>query len=169
MKKLVIILILLPIATKEMDVSRDNRFDSYLYAGLGRFKAIMAFRESSNNPDTTSSNGHYRGLYQFGISASKDVDVHYDSLFIPRWSDTALVRYMRLNWKRLGIYQKYVGDTISGIVVTKAGLLAASHLKGCAWVKEWLRTNGETNASDLNGTTIKDYMKLMEKVELIKY
>lgn len=168
MKRTILILfLLLPLITKEGGVRYDV-FYNFNTIGLNQFKSILAFKESSNNPLAVGRN-HYRGLYSFGISAAKDVNVSYDSLFIPKWSDTALVRYMRLNWKYLKGYHHYEGRTINNIKVTKAGMLAGAHLKGHIWVKKWLKSNGRINGKDLNGTSVKDYVKLMENVELINY
>jgi len=170
MKTLTIILLLLPLTTRERDSNRiQYEWNWYFYHGFWEFKSILAQKESFNNPNITSKNGYYRGLYQFGKSACKDIKVDYDSLFIPRCSDTALVRYMKYNYVLLKDYQKYIGDTISGVNITMAGLLAAAHLKGHIWVKRWIKSNGEINSKDLNGTSVRDYMKLMENVELIKY
>lgn len=164
--RLIIVFLLLPFITKEGGISRPW---SDPYKGFEDFKRIIALKESMNNPKAISPNKYYRGLYQFGKSACKDIKVSYDSLFSPKWSDTALVRYMKYNWKLLKDYHRFIGDTISGIKVTKAGLLAAAHLKGHIWVKRWLKSNGKINGKDLNGVSIKDYVKLMENVELIKY
>lgn len=143
--------------------------DKILFEGLNTFKLRLSFKESSGNPLSESESGYYRGLYHFGKSAAADVGVSYDSLFISRWSDTALVRYMRINKSYLKGYTEYIGDTISGVKVTEAGILAAAHLKGHVWVKRWLKSGGRVNGKDALGTSVRDYMAIMEDVKLMKY
>lgn len=175
---LIAILLLLPLITKEGGSNSDGVFNDYLYSGFNQFKSIMSFRESSNNPKSEARK-YYRGLYHIGKSAAKDIKVPFDSLFIPKWSDTALIRYMKYNWKLLSDCQHYVGDTITGIVITKAGMLAGAHLKGHVYVRSFLRSGGritltnrrgkKLNGKDLNGVSVREYMILMQDVIIIKY
>lgn len=183
-KAMIILFLLLPLITKEGGVkSTEDPFDEYLYKGLKEFKNILGYAESNHNPKAVGRN-YYKGTYQIGIEAAKDVNVPYDSLLIPRCNDTAVVRYMRKNWSYLGSciyfdkkgnkrftknYQPFVGSIINGIKITKAGLLAAAHLKGHLSVKVYLDTNGQTNPTDPNGKSVEDYIRMMQNVNLIKY
>lgn len=52
----------------------------------------------------------------------------------------------------------YSGIEIGGVVISKAGILAASHLSGAGGVKKYLLSMGKKNPKDLNGTTVKKYL-----------
>jgi hypothetical protein len=52
-----------------------------------------------------------------------------------------------------------VGTTINGTVITWSGLIAAAHLGGAGSVIKYLNTNGNYDASDMNGTSISDYIR----------
>lgn len=145
-----------------------DSLNDYLYKGLNEYKTILAQMES-NHDDNAIGLNYYKGKYQIGKQAAKDINVPYDSLFIPYWSDTAVVRLMRVNWNYLEGYQKRVGSTIKGVKVTQAGLLAGCHLKGHIWVKMWLKSNGEIDGQDANGVPVSFYIRMMENVNLIKY
>jgi hypothetical protein len=158
---------LVPIKTKEMCITYSPPSVD-LYAGLNEYKRILSSKESGDN-HLAVGRKYYRGLYQIGRSTSKQVNVPYDSLFKPRWSDTALVRLMRVNWSYLKGYENYIGKTVRGVKVTKAGLLSGSHLRGHIYVKIWLKTNGEIDGTDANGVPVSRYIKMMENVNLNKY
>jgi hypothetical protein len=62
--------------------------------------------------------------------------------------------------------EEYEGKIISGVVITKAGILASCHLGGPRSVVLFLRSNGKINNRDLFGTTIKNYMFKYQKFDL---
>lgn len=173
MRKFVCIaLVLLPLITKENVIDRKRIDDSIererLYEGLNQFKRLLGLAESNHNPKAIGRN-YYLGTYQIGKEAAKDVSVPYDSLLIQKWNDTAVVRYMRVNWKYLESYHRFEGHIIRGVKITKAGMLAGAHLKGHLWVKKYLDSNGAINGKDPNGKSVEDYIKLMQNVNLIKF
>jgi len=57
---------------------------------------------------------------------------------------------------------KFVGQTIGGVKITKAGILAGAHLGGAQSVKRYLYSNGKYNRKDANMTSVKDYMRMFE-------
>ena len=161
-----LLLLCLPYRSNEGIIIKPNRDVPIDYVNV--FKQRLSFVESSNNPDTVGLN-HYRGLYQIGRQAANDVYVPYDSLFSIQWSDTALIRLMRKNWLYLKNYHTYVNDTINGIRITKAGMLAGAHLKGHVYVALYLKTNGMVNGADANGVKVEQYIKMMSDIDEINF
>lgn len=133
------------------------------YNGLKIWKERIFLLESNNNHLAVGLN-HYRGLAQIGRQAAMDANVHYDSLFIPRWNDTATVRLARNNWRYLSDCIGYINDTINGIKITKAGILAAAHLKGHSYVRAYLKTKGRINGKDANGVSVEDRLRVMQDI-----
>lgn len=63
--------------------------------------------------------------------------------------------------------QKYVGTTIGGVYITKAGILHASML-GQTHVKRFLETNGKVNYTPRRGYSVKQRLQQLENVEIVK-
>lgn len=53
---------------------------------------------------------------------------------------------------------RFVGQTINGTQVTPQGMLAVAHLGGNAGLQRFLESGGEYNPSDVNGTSLMDYL-----------
>src|SRR5690554_4326967 len=133
-----------------------------------RFLAHLAFSESAGNPDTVNTLG-YIGKYQFGRAALSDIgfDVDFDEFrtnpsgaFPENVQDLAIEAWFERNERLLrNEIERYSGTIVNGIPVTKAGILAASHLGGVGGVKRFFRTGGAFNPSDAYGTSISKYMK----------
>jgi serralysin len=144
-------------------------------------------RESSNRYNLESTAG-YLGRYQFGESAL--VDCHFyegdntpandwigkwsaeangqgvkskgDFLGLPKAQDFASRRFAELQWKtiaRLGL-DKYDGQTIGGVLVTKSGMLGGAHLVGAGMLKVFLTSGGKIVPRDGNGTPVTEYIQL---------
>lgn len=68
---------------------------------------------------------------------------------------------------------EFYGSTITGakgyedFEVTESGVIAAIHLKGSGAVKSFLTTNGKTNESDANGTSIAKYMNMFAHYDIV--
>jgi hypothetical protein len=150
------------------------------YDGLKEYLRIAKYAESRGD-STAVGRGYYRGWYSIGRTAAIDARVPYDSLFITRWSDTAMVRLMRINWRYLGVcryfnaqgdtlytpdYHRFVGDTINGLVVSKATLLWGAHTVGHMGVKMYLINRGKVNPTDANGKSVNDCIREMQGVNL---
>ena len=184
-----LLIIFLLISPTILGESFIENIDLYLYIekpttiiyndGLNEYRLILGKWES-NNIDTLPDIRGYRGRYQFCKSTAEGLGVSYDSLHIKKWSDIALDKLMKENWYLLGSYytyknkkwsktkdyHNYVGKTIAGIKITKAGMLAAAHLKGWTYVKIFLDSNGELDGWDGNKMHVSTYLKIMENVKL---
>jgi hypothetical protein len=141
---------------------------------FNRFLDSLAQRESSNNPDIVNPLG-YIGKYQFGKIALKDIGKEIDveefrknpEIWPEEKQDSAMIALINRNKRYLGkYYTKYNGKKISGIKITKSGMLAASHLLGASNVKKFLDTKGEHNPKDGFGTELTDYLKGFSKFKI---
>jgi hypothetical protein len=71
----------------------------------------------------------------------------------------ALKTLIRVNLLYLMDYEHFIGDSINGVVITKSGMIAASHLGGAGSLQKFLDSNGRVNRKDVLGTSISDYLK----------
>ena len=123
----------------------------------------IGWRESGRAKYKAYNKYGYRGKYQFGRAALKDIGIKV------KWkefrNDTALqeyamCEYLLLNRNRLSRYiDKYEGKFIRGIRITEFGILAGAHLGGAVGVKRFLYSNGRKDRRDANGTKISDYIR----------
>ena len=63
-------------------------------------------------------------------------------------------------------YEHFIGDTIKGVIITKSGMIAASHLGGAGSLQKFLNSNGMVNKRDILGTSIYDYLKKFSSYDL---
>jgi hypothetical protein len=61
-------------------------------------------------------------------------------------------------------YDRYVGQVINGVTVTREGIMAAAHLSGWGGVDSYLA--GESDRQDAYGTNVSDYMSQFGNMEL---
>ncbi len=134
---------------------------------FNRFVSDLGFRESSNNWLSVNRIGCF-GEWQFAESTLKYLGYKHvttkrfrsDPSIFPRDKQLeALKALIKVNMCSLKNYQHFIGDTINGIVVTKSGMVAASHLGGAGSLKRLLDTNGRVNRKDILGTSVCDYLK----------
>jgi len=127
-----------------------------------KFTHSLAVRESSDNYLAYNKYG-YTGKYQFGKAAMHDVGIYVNAtVFLndPYLQEYAMLNYLRLNEKRLGVLiEQYKGKTIKNIKITKSGLLAGAHLGGSNGVKRFLLSGGKIDRKDANGTMISHYIR----------
>lgn len=144
------------------------------------FFTALAYRESDNNPRKINKFG-YIGKYQFGEEALVTLGYyHKDNTRKNDWKgqwtgkdgvfskedflnnsfvqDKAAKELSLLNWEtaRNNKLHYYIGQKISGITITKAGIIAGMHLKGGKSVIDFITY--KQNSYDAFGTGVKDYM-----------
>lgn len=144
-----------------------------------QFMVNIRNSEGSGNYQTNTGNGFY-GAYQMGQPALIDagymnrdgtwtgrngVNSLEDYLNNPAAQDDAFLRYGGANLGYLGNWQQYIGQTIGGVTVTRAGLIAGSHLVGAGGMRYWLTSGGDctnlgtgSDAVDGNGTCAGTYV-----------
>jgi len=132
-----------------------------------QFKEHLGFRESSNR--YRAIRNHYWGRYQMGKFARRELQINLDrSSFL---SDTlaqeiAVFELMEQNKDYLSSeFETFIGDTINGIPITYAGLLASSHLVGYFSVKNYLHSNGRIVRLDGNNVSLELYLEEFSEYE----
>ena len=123
----------------------------------------IGWRESGKKKYKAYNKYGYKGKYQFGRAALKDVGIKVkwkEFRDDPALQEYAMCKYLLLNRKRLSKYiDKYEGKFIRGIRITECGILAGAHLGGAVGVKRFLYSNGRRDGKDTNGTKISDYIR----------
>jgi hypothetical protein len=144
--------------------------------------AALAASESGNRPGIVNDQG-YSGTYQFGEAAATaagfytpdsnpndnkwggtfknlpGVTSHQDFLKNPQAQDLAF----KLHQDHLGSeitnrgLDKYIGQTVGGVPITREGLTAMMHLGGPTGVQKFIESGGRYNPADSNGTKLSDY------------
>lgn len=145
------------------------------------FFLALAQRESANNPKRINKFG-YIGKYQFGEEAlvalgyykkdgsrrndwrgkwtGKDgIYSKKDFLNSPSVQDIAAKELANLNWQtaKINKLDLSIGETVNGVTITKAGIIASMHLKGGKSVINFV--NNGKNSYDGFGTGVEDYME----------
>ncbi|MEA3639919.1 MAG: hypothetical protein VBE63_08245 [Lamprobacter sp.] len=109
--------------------------------------------------------GHF-GKYQFGQARLQDYEratgekVDPQSFLnspeqqerVARWHFNDIDRYIQQN----GLDQ-YIGQTVGGVPITQNALRSMAHLGGSAGMGRFLKTGGQYNPADTNGTRLSDY------------
>lgn len=139
---------------KSIDTLKIDDDDKY-------FLKVLANRESSFNPKAsiTDNKGRtYTGLYQFGAGALASVGMTRKEYMEDIGKQhLAALKFGEQNIKGL---EKYVGQTVKGVKVTKAGMMAAAHLGGRGGLQALLEGK---ERKDMLGTSTLDYLKMFEK------
>jgi len=146
----------------------------YYELEYSRFINDLGYRESRNNWLSVNRIGCF-GEFQFAESTLRHLGYKKITLkkfkanrnIFPReMQREALNALIKVNLSYLSKYEHFIGDSIKGIVITKSGMIAASHLGGAGTLKKYLRSNGRINKKDILGTSISDYLKRFSKYDL---
>ena len=139
----------------------------YHESEFSRFINDLGYRESGNNWLCVNRIGCF-GEWQFDQSTLRYLGYKKITLkkfkanpdIFPRELQLeALKNLIKVNLIYLQHYEHFIGDSIKGIVITKAGMIAASHLGGAGSLQKFLNSNGRINKKDVLGTSIYDYLK----------
>jgi hypothetical protein len=130
-----------------------------------RFTKHLGLIESSNNWKVINSLG-CMGLFQFTAGTLESLGYHGitperfkadPGIFPIGMQKQALKDLIKHNEHSLRKFTQFIGQTINGVVITKAGLIGASHLAGAGGVIKYLTSNH--NATDCNGASVQKYLK----------
>jgi hypothetical protein len=141
---------------------------------FSRFINDLGLRESGNNWLSINRIGCF-GEWQFEESTLKYLGYRKVTLkkfksnpeIFPRELQLkALKTLIKVNLTLLMDYEHFIGDTINGTVITKSGMIAASHLGGAGSLQKFLNSNGMINKKDILGTSIYDYLKKFSSYDL---
>jgi len=136
---------------------------------LQKFLDKLAYLESRDSISIVSSTG-YLGKYQIRLSTVKALgfDVTQEE-FLNREAlqDSVELSLLRYNKRVLNPYIKqYEGQTIDSVYITKAGILAGSHLVGAGGVISFLKNDTACAVQDGNGVSVKKYLRLFSQYHL---
>ena len=141
---------------------------------FSRFIQDLGNKESGNNWLSVNRIGCF-GEWQFDESTLKYLGYKKITLkkfkanpeIFPRELQLkALKNLIRVNLIILLDYEHFIGDSIRGVVITKSGIIAASHLGGAGSLQKFLDSNGKINKKDVLGTSIYDYLKKFRYYDL---
>ncbi len=141
--------------------------EKYHESEFSRFIYDLGNTESGNNWLCINKIGCF-GEWQFDESTLKCLGYNKITLrkfksnpkIFPRELQIQVLKTLiRVNLMILMDYEHFIGDTIKGIVITKSGMIAASHLGGAGSLEKFLNSKGRVNAKDIFGTSIYDYLK----------
>ncbi|HEY5536621.1 MAG TPA: hypothetical protein VIL99_17015 [Ignavibacteria bacterium] len=141
--------------------------DKYHESEFSRFINDLGSKESGNNWLSINQIGCF-GEWQFDESTLKFLG--YRKITLKKFKENpeifprelqlkALKTLIRVNLTFLNEYEHFIGDTINGIIITKSGMIAASHLGGAGSLQKFLNSNGRINKKDILGTSIFDYLR----------
>jgi hypothetical protein len=141
---------------------------------FSRFINDLGLRESGNNWLSINSIGCF-GEWQFDESTLKFLGYRRITLMkfkkdpeiFPRELQLQVLKTLiKVNLLILADYERFIGDSINGVVITKSGMIAASHLGGAGSLEKFLDSKGKINRKDIFGTSIFDYLKKFRCYEL---
>ena len=146
----------------------------YYESEFTRFINDLGYRESGNNWLCVNQIGCF-GEWQFAESTLRYLGFRKITLkkfranpfIFPReLQSDALKALVRVNLIYLKDYEHYKGNSVKGIVITKSGMIAASHLGGAGSLKKFLNSGGRVNKKDVFGTSVSDYLKIFSSYDL---
>ena len=141
---------------------------------FSRFISDLGHSESGNNWLSVNQIGCF-GEWQFEESTLKYLGYRTITLkkfktdpeIFPRELQMRVLRTLiRVNSMHLHKYEHFIGNSINGVVITKSGMIAASHLGGAGSLQKFLKSNGSINRKDVLGTSILDYLKKFRYYDL---
>jgi len=149
----------------------DRKFHESEY---NRFIEDLGYRESANNWQSINLIGCF-GEWQFEESTLQFLG--YKTITLKRFKANpdifprelqlkALKTLIRVNLTLLQDYVHFIGDSINGVVISKSGMIAASHLGGAGSLQKFLDSGGRINRQDVLGTSISDYLKKFRYYDL---
>ena len=132
---------------------------------LNRFIDKLGYDESRNNWTAINKIGAL-GEFQFMETTLKQLGYNITvnkfkkdpSIFPPELQREALKELIEYNSLVMNDFLIYERKVVGGIVITKAGILAACHLGGPGSVQLFLTSDGRVNRRDCFGTAISDYL-----------
>jgi len=152
----------------------ESVFTKHHESEFSRFIHDLGYKESGNNWLSVNRIGCF-GEWQFEESTLKYLGYKKITLkkfkanpeIFPRELQLkALKNLIRVNLIILLDYEHFIGDSIRGVVITKSGIIAASHLGGAGSLQKFLDSDGKINKEDVLGTSIYDYLKKFRYYDL---
>lgn len=152
----------------------DVVFERIHESEFSRFINDLGYSESGNNWLSVNQIGCF-GEWQFDESTLQFLGFRKITLkkfmanpeIFPRELQLkALKTLIKVNLMILMDYEHFIGESIDGVVITKSGMIAASHLGGAGSLEKFLNSRGRINKRDVLGTSIYDYLKKFSYYDL---
>ena len=137
----------------------------------GDVRSKIRMSESSNKSAATATTDDGRlhaGLYQFGDARLSDYNrvnkTNYTAKDVAQMSSAEQEKIADWHFSDIDTYisdsglDKYIGQTINGVVITKSAMVGIAHLGGNSGLKQYLETDGRYNPGD-GKTKLSDYAK----------
>ena len=138
------------------------------------FYKALRFREASDNTATNAAGSHI-GLYQLGDYERRQIGAQdgqgnwtgkygrseQEFLASRELQDKAVREWHGKVWQEIqqkGL-DRYEGQVIDGVEVTRSGMTSAAHLKGVDELGSYLKSHGRIDGQDRLHTPISTYMK----------
>jgi len=144
------------------------------FKASGDYYTDLAMMESSGRANVENRFG-YKGLYQMGNAALTDVgyisretgqwtgkyNIHSEQDFLSSVlvQNIVIREYHLLIWGYLQNYHQYEGQTIQKIILSKVGMISASHLVGVRGLEKFINTEGAIDNKDGNGIPCSEYLR----------
>ena len=159
------------LSDKDRNIFNVKLWNNYLYTEyeieFNSFIDYLGYKESKNQWTAVNTLGYF-GEWQFGYNTLKYLGYDHitlskfktDPSIFPRELQLKVLKELiRVNEIHLIPYMEYIGLTINGTIITKAGLLAGCHLGGIGSVQKYLNSYGIIDKQDKYGTKISDYIR----------
>ena len=136
-------------------------------AEFTRFVNHLGYKESRNDWTIVNTIGCL-GEWQFSGNTLKYLGYGHiniktfkaDPSIFPRELQLKVLRELiAVNSIELKEYECFIGTAINGVIITRAGLLAGSHLGGVGSVSLYLNSIGKIDRNDIYGTRVSDYIR----------
>ena len=98
-------------------------------------------------------------LSDFGLDITPEASRADSSIFPPELQYRVVMAQIKVHTIQLRRFDAWIGHEVGGVVITRAGMLAACHLGGYGAVRAFIRSNGVIDRGDAYGTKISDYMR----------
>jgi len=162
------------LATLKFRSLSEYVIEKYHESEFSRFIKDLGYSESGNNWLCINQIGCF-GEWQFDESTLNYLGYRKITLkkfmanpgIFPRELQLeALKTLIKVNLMILMDYEHFIGESINGVMITKSGMIAASHLGGAGSLEKFLNSNGQINKKDVLGTSIYDYLKKFSYYDL---
>jgi hypothetical protein len=136
---------------------------------IEQFMQKIAAIESGGNHRVVNQYG-MMGKYQFSPTTVRMLGFRHSKhefLQNPHLQDTVMLQYMRVNEQELeALIARYEGQTIKGVKITRASILAGAHFAGSGGVRRFLTNAGDEGTIDGNGMRLPVYMNKFKNFHL---
>jgi len=158
-----------------------------LFEKEAKFFKALGFKESGSENKKINKFG-YLGKYQFGEVALSALGYYHkdgsarndwrgkwtgklgifskqDFINSPLAQEVAIHELTSYHWKVAKIHKldRFIGEKMHGVHITREGILAAMHLKGPSGVTRFIYKG--IDSTDALGTGVKEYMRLFSNYE----